>query len=184
MPPQDILESIVNTFKEFDLQVTTPKSTQELPYNAALVDFGTDEENRSVVLQVLHYSHDILSSIEELSVVKSNVPISILSFLMTVPVNIPENTSNEVLRLISLANKAIPIGAFNYSAAEKGVYYSYNIPIHNEPPAEIILATILHTSLFVKDTFFMSVDLIAQGKETVESLMQEEQQTVNPSSLR
>jgi len=173
MNPRPIVKSIAEVFEKFGLQVKTATGEKEMPYDAALVDFGLDEKNRPVVLQVLHYSQEILSSLGEKTQKEEPVDLSILSFLITVPGEIPEEKNFEILQLISLANKSLPLGALNFSEVEHSVYYSYNLPILESAPDETTLLTVLHAALFVKETFFPAIDEVSTGKTSLEELLSE-----------
>ncbi len=174
MNPTPIVKSIAEVFEKFGLQVKTATGEEEMPYDAALVDFGLDEKDRAVVLQVLHYSQGLLSTLgEKIQKDKEAVDLSILSFLITVPGEIPEEKNVEIFRLISLANKSLPLGALNFSEVEHSVYYSYNLPILKSVPDETTLLTILHAALFVKETFFLAIDEVSTGKTSLEEILVE-----------
>lgn len=169
---KSIMSTIVKEVAEFGLQTTTSGVEEPLPYEACIVDFGFDEKKRPVALQILHYSQDLLSSIQEGEKSSNPLNLTVLSFVMTIPVEIPHKTTAEVLRFISLANKSLPLGALNCSEVEKSVYYSYSLPLFGEAPNEVTLLTILHTALFVKETFLSSIEEVAEGKSTVHSLQE------------
>ncbi len=173
MSKQSIILTIVKRLEEYGLQVTTSGLEGQFPYEACIVDFGFDEKKRPVAIQILHYSQDILSAIFEGESEPNPTNLSILSFIMTIPVEISQKTTGEVLRLISLANKSLPLGALNCSEVEKSVYFSYSLPVFEEPLSELTLVTILQTALFVKETFLSSIDAVASGTSTVHSLLKE-----------
>jgi len=173
MSSKQIIDEISDTFEKFGLQVKTATGEAEMPYEAALVDFGTDAQDRPVVLQVLHYSQDILGAMGEDTPEEESIDLSILSFLITVPGEIPQEKYFEILRLLALANKSLPLGCLNFSEVEKSVYFIYNIPILQAIPDETSLLTILHSALFVKETFFPAIDEVSTGKSTLEALLEE-----------
>jgi hypothetical protein len=91
---------------------------------------------------------------------------------MTIPIEIPQKTTGEVLRLICLANKSLPLGGMTFSEIEKSVYFTYSIPIFHEPPSELTLLTILQTAMFVKETFFSTIEEVSAGKSTVNAILE------------
>jgi len=171
MSLNSVINNVADTFETFGLQVKRITGEKEAPYEAALVDFGLDEEERPVVLQALHYSQNILSFLDENIQEKGDIDLSILSFIITVPGEIPEEKTLEVLRLIALSNKSLPLGALNFSEVERSVYYSYNLPVFEKAPDEVCLLTVVHAALFVKETFFATVDEIATGRSTLEEIL-------------
>ena len=173
MPEKLIMKRLVKTLSEFGLQITTSNDEEKLPYEACIVDFGMDEKERPVALQILHYSQDIISAIQETEEEPNPTNLSILSFVMTIPVEIPLKTIGEVMRLICLANKSLPLGSLNCSEIEKSVYFTYSIPIFNELPSELTLLTILQTALFVKDTFLSTIDEVALGSTSVHKILED-----------
>jgi len=171
MPKNTIMKTLLKTLDELGLQSTSSGSKEQLPYESCIVDFGLDEKERPVAVQILHYSQDLLSSIHEGEKEPNPSNLSILSFVMTVPIEISKKTSGEIIRLICLANKSIPLGSLNFSEIEKAVYYTYSIPIFKEPPSELTLLTILQTATFVKETFFSAIDEVSEGKQTVNGIL-------------
>lgn len=165
-----ILDHVAKLFESFGLQVIQSKEESKQPYGALLVEFGTDEEERPLVLQVLLYSQQIISSLVQ-QVDTQPSDLNVLTFLVTIPVEVAENRVNEVLRLVALSNKAMPFGCFNYSENERVVYFTYSLPLFFDPPSEMTLLTIMHTLLFAKDTFVTAIEDVATGKETIASLV-------------
>jgi hypothetical protein len=166
-----ILEQVAKSFEGFGLQVMKGQEGVKQPYEAILVEFGADDEDRPLILQVLSYSQQIISSI----VKQDDAPpsdLNVLTFLMTIPVEVSENCILEVLRLVALSNKALPFGCFNYSENEKVVYFTYSLPLFFDPPSEMTLLTVVHTILFAKETFMTVIEEVAVGKESVASLVE------------
>lgn len=170
MDQPTILDHVTKLFENFGLQVMKSKEESKLPYGAILVEFGTDDEERPLMLQVLSYSQQIISTLVQQEETQAS-DLNVLTFLMTIPVEVSENYINEVLRLIALSNKAMPFGCFNYSENEKVVYFTYSIPLFFDPPSEMTLLSIIHTFLFAKDTFITVIEDVATGKETVASIV-------------
>ena len=173
MPMKSVMHSIIKTLNELGLQVTTNETKEKMPYEACIVDFGLDEKDRPVAVQILHYSQDLLAELHEAEKEPNPTNLSILSFIMTIPCEIPQKTSGEILRLICLANKSIPLGCFNYSEIEKAVYYSYSLPLFQEVPTQLTLLAVLQTATFVKETFLSAIDDVAAGKTTVNMILEQ-----------
>lgn len=173
MQKRAIIQTVNKFLDEFGLKFRTSEGPKELPYEATIVEFGMDEKERPVAVQILHYSQDLLASLRVDEKQPNPEHLSILSFIMTVPTKIPDGRSSEVLQLIALANKSLPLGGLNFSAVEKAVYYTYSLPLFDEPPTELTLLAILQTAIFVKETFFSTIDEVANGKTSVEKILAE-----------
>lgn len=171
MPVKSIMRSVIKTIHELGLNTTVGGQEEKAPYETCIVDFGMDDKERPIVVQILHYSQDILSAIKEGEKEPNPSNLSILSFVMTIPVEIPQKAIGEVLRLICLANKSLPLGSLNCSEIEKSVYFTYSLPIFNEPPSELVLLTILQTAMFVKETFLSTFDDISEGRTSVNKIL-------------
>ena len=174
MKQKELFQKIRNTLEGFGLNITAPPEEEaKLPFQALIASFGTDEEERPLALQVLQYSKQIEAALmPEGEIKETPIDINIISFIMTVPVEVKSECLQEVLSLVALMNKALPLGSFNYSDTEKVVYYSYNFPICVDPPSEMILLTIIQTILFAKDTFITVIEDISTGKETIASFLE------------
>jgi hypothetical protein len=73
-----------------------------------------DEKERPIVLQVIHAEQNVVQAApQELQgELPADSDCHLLSFIVAVPVEIPEETVPEVLRLLDLANKSLPLGYF------------------------------------------------------------------------
>jgi hypothetical protein len=172
MTSKSIMRTVQKTLEELGLHFTSNEKEEQLPYEACIVDFGADEKERPVAVQLLHYSQDLLSAIHEGKKEPNSADLSILACIMTIPCEIPQETAGEVVRLICLANKSIPLGGLNYSEIEKSVYYTYSIPLFHEPPDQMTLLAVLQTASFVKETFLSVIDDVAAGKTTVNRILE------------
>jgi hypothetical protein len=172
MTQQTILQAMTKTFEDLGLYVTVPPEEPNLPFNGIIVEFGMDQEERPIVLQVLQYTKETAGFLKEGEKEETTAELNIVSFILTIPIEVQNTSVDETLKLLALINKALPLGAFNYSDVEKAVYYSYNLPLFLEPPLEMILLTILQTLVFVKDTFIPVIENVAEGKETVGTFLE------------
>jgi hypothetical protein len=168
------MKKVASTFEEFGFSTTTTKGEGAAPYEATLVTLGYDEKDRPLILQILLFSQKILESFEDSVEPVEYTKMGILSFVLTNPIEVPENRFSEILRLVGLANKAIPFGYINLSEPEKATYYTYSLPIFSSGPEEIELMTVLQTALFVKDSFFPVIEEVANGKIDVAQLLTDE----------
>jgi hypothetical protein len=173
MPQSSIMQSIISTVEGFNLHVVTAPENANTPYDACIINFGVDTKERPVAMQMIHYTQDVAASLIGVELGNNPSHLSVLTFIMTVPVEIPNEQLNDILRLIVLANKTIPLGSINYSAIEKTTYYTYSLPLFDAPPSDLTLMTVLHTAIFVKQTFFSAIDEIACKETTLEQLLQE-----------
>jgi hypothetical protein len=170
------MQSIIGTIEGFDLHVITAPEEANIPYEACIINFGVDNKERPVAMQILHYTQEVAATLVGVDLETNPSQMSILTFIMTIPIEIPDEQLNDILRLIVLSNKTIPLGAINYSAIEKTTYYTYSLPLFNAPPSDLTLMTVLHTAIFVKETFFLAIDEIASKETTLERLLQESPQ--------
>jgi hypothetical protein len=180
-----IMQSVVRFLEQFDFYVTR-SSEENLPYEACIVNFGVDQKERPVTVQVMSYTQEAAASLIDVEVQPSPTKMSVLMFIMTNPAPIPEKNVQEVFRLMALTNKVIPLGAINYSEMEKATYYTYSAPLFEEPPSDLSLMAILHTAIFVRETLFPIIDELASGASTLEDVLQTlvpEQQTLSRTGM-
>jgi hypothetical protein len=170
----NVLQHVVQILKGLGLESTVCEKSPDVPFDVALVSLGMDEKERPIVLQVIHAEQSVVQAApqelqEELS---ADSDCHLLSFIVAVPFEIPAETVPEVLRLLNLANKSLPLGYFNFSEIEKSVYYSYGYPVFSTPPCEMTILMVINTLLFAKETFFPTIESVANSRETVETLIQ------------
>jgi hypothetical protein len=172
MLEKKVMQTVFKTVNELGIPMASSDVKEQLPYETCVVDFGLDNKQRPISVQILHYSQDTITKLYEVDAEPNPANLSILSFIMTLPIEIPQKTTGEVLRLICLANKSIPLGGLNFSEIEKSVYYTYSIPIFQDPPSAVTLLTILQTATFVKETYLSVIDEVAVGTTTVNKILE------------
>ena len=169
-----VLQQVVQILQSLGLEPHVYEKSPDVPFDVALVSLGMDEKERSIVLQVIHAEQSVVQAApQELQgELPADSDCHLLSFIVAVPVEIPTETVPEVLRLLDLANKSLPLGHLNLSEIEKSAYYSYGYPVFSTPPCEMTILMIINTILFAKETFFPTIDSVANSRETVETLIQ------------
>jgi hypothetical protein len=176
MDQTSALQEANKIFEKYGLEVHFYKKTEKVPFDISLVSLGEDEKTRPLMMQVQQSTEKILEPFvkkqekEEAPILPNS--LQMLTFLLTLPFEIPTSTAYEAVRLSLIANKSLPLGAFNYSEPEKAIYFSYSFPIFNNPLDELTVMLIVNTFLFARKTFFHAIEDVACGKETVESLLQ------------
>ena len=174
MTIQTPLHHVIQSLEGLGLEVTLCEKNENVPFDVALTTIGFDEQKRPLVLQIHQYDQNIvLASEEEAPSAPPDELLQMLTFLMTVPLEIPKETAPEILRLLALANKSFPLGALNYSEIEKSVYFSYGFPVFSTPPTDMTILLIINTILFAKETFFSAIEDVAQSRETVDTIIGE-----------
>jgi hypothetical protein len=170
------IHDVIKVLESLGLTVTLCEKNEDVPFDVALAPLGFDEMNRSLVLQIQQYTQNIATAVGiEIETDEENPPntdLQMLHFLVTVTVEIPEETIPDVLRLLALANKTFPLGALNFSEIEKSVYFSYGYPVFSTPPCEMTILMIVNTILHARDTFFSIIDEVASYRQTVDSLLE------------
>lgn len=174
-------QHVTNILQDLGLDPKVCDKSPDVPVEIALVSLGLDERERPLVLQVVHAQQNVNQISEEFVQVPpmeneepspGETEFHLVSFIVALPVEIPVETTPEVLRVLSLANKSIPLGHFNFSEIESSVYYSYSLPTFSDLPSEMTILMIINTILFAKDTFFSTIEEVAMARETVETLVQ------------
>ena len=172
MPIQEVLQ----TLEDVGLSPTYVPGTKEIPFDVALASLGLDEKNRSLVLQVQQHTKKSMQAVSPgkgAAIEDGEVPdFVLLSFLVTVPIEVSKKRAFEVLRFLALSNKTIPLGALQYSEVEKAIYYQYSFPVFSGASCELVVLSVINAISFAKDTFFAFIEDVALGKETVETLIQ------------
>ena len=175
------LQHVVHILQGLGLEPKVCEKSPDVPVEVALVSLGLDERERPLVLQVVHAQQNVNQISEEFvqippteneRVSPAETVFHLVSFVVSLPVEIPIDTTPEVLRVLSLANKSIPLGHFNFSEIENSVYYSYSLPVFSDLPSEMTVLMIINTILFAKDTFFSTIEEVAMARETIETLVQ------------
>ena len=169
-----VLNHVVQVLKGLGLEPTVCDKTPEVPFEVALVSLGMDERNRPIVLQVIHAEQSFIQATPQEAQEEplQDSGVHMLSFVVADPIEIPEEAFTEIHRLLDLVNKSLPLGHFNLSEIEKSVYYSYGYPVFSTPPCEMTILMIINTILFAKETFFPTIEAVANSQETVETLIQ------------
>jgi hypothetical protein len=172
---QTPIHDVIRSLEGLGLKVTFCEKNENVPFDVAIASLGLDEKNRPLTLQVQQYSQNIVTALAEVAegTESQSTDLQMLGFLLTVPIDIPQETVPEVLRLLALANKSFPLGALNFSEIEKAVYFSYGYPVFSTPPDDMTILMIINTILFAKDSFFPTIDEVASARQTVDTLIGE-----------
>ncbi len=97
---QSVMKSIQEALERLGLSFMAQPKEAKTPYAVCVVDFGMDEADKPVALQLLHYLPE-----SEVSASHKAAQMSILAFVMIIPVVIEKDRAVEVMRLIAHLNK-------------------------------------------------------------------------------
>lgn len=166
---------VIQALKALGLSPMLYPATKEVPCDVALTSLGMDDENHSYVLQVIQALQEVnlMGSSEKEDGEEEKTKVHILSFILPLAIEIPQEKEKEILRLLALANKSMPLGHINYSDLEKSVYFHYGLSVFSTPPCEKTVWMILEAVMYAVDTFFPLIGEIAASRKTVDSLLQE-----------
>ena len=168
------LHQASTAFETLGLKVQFIKKNKDIPGEMAFSTLGMDEYEKAIPFHMQQETQTIEMDVNENS--KNSVKkitFFFLSFIVTVPIQIPPDKADEILHLLAIANKSLPFGAFNYSDNEQAVYFRYTMPILDQAPSQESYVVILNGILFAKETFFSLIHEVAVGNETVTSLLEE-----------
>lgn len=169
------IHQIIQTLKSLGLSPILYQATKEVPCDVALTPLGMNDDNHSYVLQVLQAFQEVslMGMSEKGEDMEEKTKMHMLSFILPLSVEIPKEKEEEVLRLLALANKSMPLGHINYSELEKSAYFHYGLSVFSHPPCEKTVWMILEAVMYAVDTFFPLIVEIAASRETLDSLLQE-----------
>ena len=172
------LEAISETLKKMGFETLLQNKTKDFPADVLIVPIGVDDDEQSFVLQIQHSVQDL--SKQELSdglgqfKAVQNKPFSFLSFLMAFPYEIPEKSAHDVMRMLFIANKALPLQGLGYSEPEKSAYFLFTYPSTEHKISEETIYGILGTIGFVVDNVAPVVRDLVSHKTTISQLLSDE----------
>lgn len=166
------LEAISESLKKVGFETHIQPKTEQVPSDILLVPVGSDDQGKMFMLQIQHADQQIAVDLGQKKE-DSNRPLSFTTFLLGIPYEIPDDIKMDVMRMLLIANKALPLQGLGYSEPEKSAYFLFSYPSNEMEFSEDTLYGIIGTVGFVVDNIAPVVRDLSEKKTTVEKLLAE-----------
>lgn len=164
------LEAIAESLKKVGFETRLQKKSKEFPADILLVPVGMDDENKPFVLQIQHSTQDLSINVGKSEEAQKH-PLTFITFLLGFPYEIPEQLSQDVMRMLFIANKALPLQGLGFSEPEKSAYFLFTYPNNEEKISETTLYGILGSIGFVVDNVAPMIRDLSTKRTTVAELL-------------
>ncbi len=177
----DPLQRLISFLEKNEIHHTIQEKTDEIPFDIVMLALNFEDNGdgeKPCVLQIHHYQQELTipEEAQKESSLKSLGTLHLLNFILTHPIDLPDNMYSEIGRLLMIANKSIPLGALSYSEIEKCCYYQFTYPVTTELVQPETFQAIFNSILFAKEMFFDAITDIALGKISVDDILKVAQQ--------